>query len=87
MLTASPPYPSPPDFSKSMDPLPRKPISSVPKCTNWAPFAFVIDSFLMRTPNYAIGNGDGSHLMLLDKFEYLTAGIGPDVAMIYFPVA
>ena len=29
------------------------------------------------------------HLMLLDKFEYLTgdAGIGADVATIHFPVA
>jgi hypothetical protein len=72
-----------------MDPLPRKPISSVPKFANWAPFAFVIDSFLVRTPNYAIGNGDGSHLMLLDKFKYLTgnAGIGADVATFHLPVA
>jgi hypothetical protein len=60
---------SAPGFRKLVDSLPRKPISSVPKVANWAPFAFVIDPFLMRTPNYAIGHGDGSHLMLLDKFK------------------
>ena len=72
-----------------MYPLPRKAISSVPKLADWTPFAFVIDSFLVRTPNYAIANGHGSHLMLLDKFKYLTgnAGIGADVATIDFPVA
>jgi hypothetical protein len=72
-----------------MDPLPGKPVSSVPKFASWAPFAFVIDSFPVRTPNYAIGHGHGSHLMLLDKFKYLTgnAGIGADVATIHFPVA
>jgi len=48
-----------------------------------------MDSFLVRTPNYAIGHGHGLHLMLLDKFKYLTgdAGIGADVATIHFPVA
>ena len=72
-----------------MDPLPRKPISSVPKFANWTPLAFVIDSFLVRTPDYAIRHGDGSHLMLLDKFKYLAgnAGIGADVATLHLPVA
>src|SRR5271169_6896972 len=37
------------DPRKLMDSLPRKPISSVPKFADWAPFAFVIDSFLLRT--------------------------------------
>jgi hypothetical protein len=43
----------------------------------------------VRTPYYAIGHGHGPHLMLLDKFKYLTgdAGIGADVATIHFPVA
>jgi hypothetical protein len=43
------------DFPKKlMYPLPRKAISSVPKLAHWTPFALVIDSFLVRTPNYAI---------------------------------
>jgi hypothetical protein len=43
---------------------------------------------LVRTPKYAIGNGDGSHLVLLDKFKYLTgnAEVGADVATIHFLV-
>jgi len=68
-----------------MDPLPRKSISSVPKFANGTPLAFVIDSFLVRTPNYAISHGDRSHLMLTDKFKYLTgnARIGADVATLH----
>ena len=69
--------------------LPCKPISSVPKLANWTPFAVVIDSFLVRTANYAIGDRDGSHLMLSDKFKHLAGNvwIGTDVATIHFPVA
>ena len=82
------PLPSP-RFRKLMDPLPGKPISSVPKFANWTPLAFVIDAFLVRTPDYAIGHGDRSHLMLFDKFKYLTGngGIGADVATLHLPVA
>ena len=36
-----------------------KPISSVPKLANRTPLAVVIDSFLVRTANYAIGDRDG----------------------------
>ena len=47
------------DFSqKSMDPLPRKAISSVPKLANRTPFAVVIDPFLVRAANYVIGHRD-----------------------------
>jgi hypothetical protein len=72
-----------------MYPLPRKSISSVPKLANRTPFALVIDSFLVRTPNYPIGHRDGSHLMLLDKFKHLAGNvwIGADVATIHLPVA
>ncbi len=72
-----------------MYPLPCKAISSVPKLANWTPFAFVIDPFLVRTPNYAIRHRDRSHLMLLDKLKYLAgnAGVGADVSTIDFPVA
>jgi hypothetical protein len=71
-----------------MHPLPRKSISSVPKLANRTPFAFVIDSFLVRTANYAIGHCDGSNLMLLEKFKYLACNvrIGADVATIHSPV-
>jgi hypothetical protein len=44
--------------AKLMYPLSRKAISSVPKLAYWTPFAFVIDSFLVRTPNYAIRHCD-----------------------------
>src|ERR1700732_3351474 len=72
-----------------MQPLPCKPISSVPKLANRTPFAVVIDSFLVRTANYAIGDRDGSHLMLINKFKHLAGNvwIGTDVATIHFPVA
>ena len=43
---------------KLVDPLPRKAISSVPKLANRAPFAFVVDSFLVRAANYAVGHRD-----------------------------
>src|ERR1700724_1820003 len=69
--------------------LPCKPISSVPKLANRTPFAVVIDSFLVRTANYGIGDRDGSHLMLSNKFKHLAGNvwIGTDVATIHFPVA
>ena len=72
-----------------MHPLPCKSISSVPKLANRTPFAVVIDSFLVRTANYAIGDRDGFHPMLLDEFEHLAGNvwIGADVATIHFPVA
>jgi hypothetical protein len=54
-----------------MHPLSCKSISSVPKLANRAPLAVVIDSFLVRTANYAIGDRDGFHPMLLDEFEHL----------------
>ncbi len=54
-----------------MYPLSCKPIAPVPKLANRTPLALVIDSFLVRTANYAIGDRDGSHLMLFDKFKYL----------------
>jgi Putative inner membrane protein (DUF1819) len=56
-ITASPR--SDVDFSqKSMDPMSRKAISSVPKLANRAPFAFVVDPFLVRTADYALGHRD-----------------------------
>jgi len=68
-----------------MHPLSCKPIASVPKLANRTPLAVVIDSFLVRTANYAIGDRDGSHLMLFDKFKYLAgnAWIGADVTTIH----
>jgi hypothetical protein len=43
------------------------------------------DSFLVRTANYAIGDRDGSNLMLFDKFKYLAgnAWIRADVTTIH----
>jgi hypothetical protein len=58
-----------------MHPFSCKPISSVPKLANRTPLAVVIDSFLVRTANYAFGDRDGFHLMLLDKFEHLAANV------------
>ncbi len=43
---------------KLVDPLPGKAILSVPKLANRAPFAFVVDSFLVRAANYAVGHRD-----------------------------
>ena len=45
-------------FYKLVDPLPRKAISSVPKLANWTPFAFVVDSFLVRAADYGVGHRD-----------------------------
>jgi len=72
-----------------MHPLSGEPIASVPKLANWTPFAVVIDSFLVRTTNYAIADRDGSRLMLLDKFKDLAGNlwIRTNVATIHFPVA
>jgi hypothetical protein len=72
-----------------MHPLSCKPIAPVPKLANRTPLALVIDSLLVRTANYAIGDRDGSHLVLFDKFKNLAgnAGIGTDVAPIHYPGA
>jgi hypothetical protein len=71
-----------------MDPLSRKSISTVPKHANWTPFAFVVDSLLVRAADYAIGHYDRQYLMLLDEFQYLSrdAGVRTNVATIYLPV-
>src|SRR6202022_1631906 len=55
--------------------LPCKPISSVPKLANRTPFAVVIDSFLVRTANYAIGDRDGSHLIYSDKLLRIAGNV------------
>src|SRR5262249_4055890 len=44
--------------SALIDRLPRKAISSVPKLAKRTPFAFVINSFLVWTADYAIGHRD-----------------------------
>ena len=68
-----------------MHPLSCKPIAPVPKLAQRAPLALVIDSFLVRTANYAVADRDGSHLMPFDKFKYLAgnAWIGADVTTIH----
>jgi hypothetical protein len=43
---------------KLMDRLPYKPISSVPKLANRTPFAFVVDSLLVRAADYSVGHRD-----------------------------
>jgi hypothetical protein len=59
---------------------------AVPKLANRTPFALVIDSLLVRTANYSIGDRDGSHPVLFDKFKNLAgnAGIVTDVAPIHY---
>ena len=76
-------------LGKLMDLLPGKAISSVPKLANRTPIAFVIDSFLVRAADYAVGHRDGQHSMLLDKFQYLPGDtrVGTDVTVIHFPIA
>jgi hypothetical protein len=47
------------DFpQKLMDLLPYKAIYSVPKLANRTPFAFVVDSFLVRAADYSVGHRD-----------------------------
>src|ERR1051325_4342333 len=72
-----------------MYPLSCKPVAPVPKLANRTPLALVIDSLLVRTANYAVGDRDGSHPMLFDKFKDLAgdAGIVTDVATIPHPGA
>jgi len=41
-----------------IDRLPRKTISSVPKLAKRTPFAFIVNSFLVRTADYAVGHRD-----------------------------
>jgi hypothetical protein len=72
-----------------MQPLFGKPISSVPKLANRTAFAVVIDTFLVRTADYAIGDRDRFRLTLLDEFKDLAGNlrVGTDVAAIHLPVA
>src|SRR5882762_4471973 len=73
---------------KSMDHLPRKAISSVPKLASRTPFAFVVDSLLVRAADDAVRHNHRQRSMLLDKFQYLPGddGIVTDVATIHRPV-
>jgi hypothetical protein len=41
-----------------MYPLSCKPIAPVPKLANRTPLALVVDSLLVRTPNYVVGDRD-----------------------------
>src|SRR5437868_13344927 len=61
-----------------MYPLSCKPIAPVPKLANRTPLALVIDSLLVRTANYAVGDRDGSRPMLfdIDKFKDLAGNAG-----------
>jgi hypothetical protein len=59
-----------------MHPLSCKPIAPVPKFANRTPLALVIDSLLVRTANYAVGDRDGSRPMLFDKFKNLAGDAG-----------
>jgi hypothetical protein len=43
---------------KLMHPLPSKAISSVPELANRTPFAFVVDSLLVRATDYSVGHRD-----------------------------
>ena len=52
---------------KSMDPLPRKSISTMPEHAHWTPFAFVVDSLLVGAADYAIGHRDRQYPMVLDE--------------------
>src|SRR6516162_7587028 len=71
-----------------MDLLTGKTIASVPKLANWTPFAFVVDSFLVRAANYRIGHRDRWHSMILHIFQYLSGdcGVSANVAAIRLPV-
>jgi hypothetical protein len=44
--------------AKLMDPLPSKAISSVPELASRTPFAFVVDSLLVRATDYCVGHRD-----------------------------
>jgi hypothetical protein len=59
----------------------------MPKLANRTPLALVVDSFLVKAPDYAVCHDDRSHLTLRDKFKYLASnvGSGADVATIYIP--
>ena len=68
-----------------MHPWSCKTIAPAPKLANRTPLALVINAFLVRTADYAIGHRDGSHLVLFDKFKYLAGNgwIGADVTTIH----
>jgi hypothetical protein len=46
------------DHENLIDRPPRKAISPVPKLAKRTPFAFVVNSFLVRTADYAVGHRD-----------------------------
>src|SRR6476659_1217756 len=72
-----------------MDPLPSKAISSMPELASRTPFAFVVDSLLVRATDYCVGHRDRQNSMLLHKFQYLPGdyGVGANVPAVHFPVA
>jgi protocatechuate 3,4-dioxygenase beta subunit len=54
--------------SQSVGALSCKTISTAPKRANWTPLAFVIDTLLVRTADYAVGHCNRQHLTFFDKF-------------------
>ena len=72
-----------------MDHLPRKAIAATPELADRTPFAFVVDSFLVRTAQYAVCHYDRARAMFSDEFQDLLGNtdVFPDITRAHMPIA
>src|SRR5437868_6599787 len=73
---------------RSVDSLPRKPLSTTPELANGTPFSFVINPFLVWAADDAVRHDDRQDVMALYEVQDLLQDgwIGPHVAVLHFPV-
>src|SRR5262249_43507496 len=67
---------------------PGEAIAPAPELADRAPFAFVVDPFLVRAADDATRHRDRERSLFLDEFQYLASniGVGPNVATVHLPV-
>src|SRR5262245_34403052 len=68
---------------------PREAVASFPELADRAPLTLVVDAFLMRAADDAVGHGDGQHAVTRHELQHLlgNAGVVAHVAGVELPVA
>ena len=72
-----------------MHALPREAVASFPELADRAPLTLVLDAFLMRAADDAVGHGDRQHAVTCHELQHLlgNAGVVAHVAGVELPVA
>jgi hypothetical protein len=73
----------------SVHALTREAVASLPELADGAPRTLIVDAFLMRAADDAVGHGDGPHAVLRYEIQHFLgdAGVVAHVAGVEFPVA